>query len=307
MRHRRCSRSTTRRRTSITFPFATAEGIRYDAGDCRSGRDSPLASSQTRAAVHVGSDARRPRLGAVQVGGSDTESFLGVPIMSGDRVIGVIALEQAEHARLQRSDERLPARRSPSSMGVALENARLFDETKRLLTDSNERAAELAVINEIGGGARRAARLPGDHRPRRRTRSGRSSSHCPCSSRFYDPATDIAHVPVRPGRRGVASQRRVDPGRARHHLDRPRSGRPLRIGTARGAGELRRAPGRRLGHRVVAGRPDPGGDRVIGVIGLESLEANAFSEGDDRLLTRFRRASASPSRTPGCSTRRSAS
>ena len=38
-----------------------------------------------------------------------------------------------------------------SSMGVALENARLFDETKRLLTETDQRAAELAVINEIGG------------------------------------------------------------------------------------------------------------------------------------------------------------
>ena len=35
-------------------------------------------------------------------------------------------------------------------MGVALENARLFDETKRLLAETDQRAAELAVINEIG-------------------------------------------------------------------------------------------------------------------------------------------------------------
>ena len=35
-------------------------------------------------------------------------------------------------------------------MGVALENARLFDETKRLLAETDERAAELAIINEIG-------------------------------------------------------------------------------------------------------------------------------------------------------------
>ncbi len=35
-------------------------------------------------------------------------------------------------------------------MGVALENARLFDETKRLLTETEQRNAELAVINEIG-------------------------------------------------------------------------------------------------------------------------------------------------------------
>ncbi len=37
-------------------------------------------------------------------------------------------------------------------MGVALENARLFDETKRLLTETDERAAELAIINEVQQG-----------------------------------------------------------------------------------------------------------------------------------------------------------
>ena len=36
-------------------------------------------------------------------------------------------------------------------MGVALENARLFDETRRLLAETDQRNAELALINEIGG------------------------------------------------------------------------------------------------------------------------------------------------------------
>ncbi len=35
-------------------------------------------------------------------------------------------------------------------MAVALESARLFDETKRLLTETDQRNAELAVINDIG-------------------------------------------------------------------------------------------------------------------------------------------------------------
>ena len=37
-------------------------------------------------------------------------------------------------------------------MGVALENARLFGETKRLLTETDERAAELAVVNSVQQG-----------------------------------------------------------------------------------------------------------------------------------------------------------
>ena len=36
-----------------------------------------------------------------------------------------------------------------NAMSVALENARLFDETQRLLKETEERAAELAVINSV--------------------------------------------------------------------------------------------------------------------------------------------------------------
>ncbi len=35
---------------------------------------------------------------------------------------------------------------------MALENARLFDETQRLLAETNERAAELAIINSVQEG-----------------------------------------------------------------------------------------------------------------------------------------------------------
>ena len=37
-------------------------------------------------------------------------------------------------------------------MGAALENARLFDETQRLLQETEQRNAELAVINSIQQG-----------------------------------------------------------------------------------------------------------------------------------------------------------
>ena len=35
---------------------------------------------------------------------------------------------------------------------MALENARLFDETRRLLTETDRRAAELAIINSVQRG-----------------------------------------------------------------------------------------------------------------------------------------------------------
>src|SRR5262249_23248873 len=39
-----------------------------------------------------------------------------------------------------------------NSMSVALENARLFDETQRLFKESEQRAAELAIINRVQEG-----------------------------------------------------------------------------------------------------------------------------------------------------------
>ncbi len=50
------------------------------------------------------------------------------------------------------SDRAAPRRRSPRSLSVALENARLFDETRRLLAETDRRAAELAIVNSVQRG-----------------------------------------------------------------------------------------------------------------------------------------------------------
>src|SRR5690349_4105713 len=71
--------------------------------------------------------------------------------MSGERVTGVIILESTEPAVFDEADERLLSTIA-ASMGVALENARLFDETKQLLTETDERAAELSLINDVQQG-----------------------------------------------------------------------------------------------------------------------------------------------------------
>jgi GAF domain-containing protein/CheY-like chemotaxis protein len=78
-------------------------------------------------------------------------SWLGVPILAGERVLGVIALQSAEPYTYNEADERVLSTLA-SSMGVALENARLFDQTKQLLEETNERAAELAIINSVQQG-----------------------------------------------------------------------------------------------------------------------------------------------------------
>ena len=72
-----------------------------------------------------------------------------VPIFAVDRYIGAIVLEDHERENAFGESEVRLVGTIAASMGVALENARLFDETQRLLKETEARNAELAVINSI--------------------------------------------------------------------------------------------------------------------------------------------------------------
>jgi signal transduction histidine kinase/DNA-binding response OmpR family regulator len=79
-------------------------------------------------------------------------SSVRVSIVGSDRVLGCIVLEnhEREHA-FGESDVRL-LQTIAASMGVAIEAARLFGETQRLLKETDARAAELAIINSVQSG-----------------------------------------------------------------------------------------------------------------------------------------------------------
>jgi GAF domain-containing protein len=76
--------------------------------------------------------------------------MVGVPIIAGDAPKGMILLENHERENAySEADVRLLTTLT-ASLSVALENARLFEETRRLLDETNQRAAELAIINSVG-------------------------------------------------------------------------------------------------------------------------------------------------------------
>ncbi|MGD8406511.1 MAG: GAF domain-containing protein, partial [Anaerolineales bacterium] len=79
------------------------------------------------------------------------ESYLGVPILTGNKPIGIIAIQSYKQNAYKQEDLRLLTTLA-NSMSVALENARLFDETQRLLKETEERNAELAIINSVQQG-----------------------------------------------------------------------------------------------------------------------------------------------------------
>ncbi len=86
--------------------------------------------------------------------GKPPRSQLMVPLMAGTEARGLISLALEDTQRQQAFGEgevRL-LETLAASMSVALENARLFDETQRLLKETEARNAELALINSIQQG-----------------------------------------------------------------------------------------------------------------------------------------------------------
>src|SRR5438132_8412854 len=79
-------------------------------------------------------------------------STVTVPILGGDRVLGTLAVDDYEKENAFGEAEVRLLGTVVASMGVALENARLFDETQRLFKAEQQRAAELGVIHRIQQG-----------------------------------------------------------------------------------------------------------------------------------------------------------
>jgi GAF domain-containing protein/CheY-like chemotaxis protein len=211
----------------------------------------------------------------------DTQSWLGVPILVNERVIGVIALESLVQNAYDEATERVVLTFA-ASMGVALENARLFDETKRLLADADARAAELAVINEIGAALVEQLdfdaiiQLVGE----------RVRQQFDARSIFialHDPTTNLISWPydIDEGVRFERGTFELGQGMTSQVI---LTGKAIRVGTleeqlAKGALQVGGSD-----TKSWLGVPITGASRVIGVLGLENMSEDAYSEADERLL-----------------------
>ncbi|HEX6138438.1 MAG TPA: GAF domain-containing protein [Casimicrobiaceae bacterium] len=223
--------------------------------------------------------------------GTDTaKSGVIVPIIGSDRVIGTIVVEnhEREHA-FGESDVRLLTTVG-SSMGVALENARLFDETQRLYKESEQRAAELAVINSVQQGL--AAELDfqaiidlvGD-------KIAQIFAAPNMSIALHDPATRVVSMPyfIEHGQRfDVPSQPMGGVGLTAHVI---RTRKPLLIlrdflarSAALGSTQIG-DPDAPLVDGSYLGVPILKGDDALGVVALYADRTDAFVDSDVHLLT----------------------
>ncbi len=146
-----------RQRNFITHPYYLFKGNRIEELGFELGKGLTSHIIQTAQPLLINENAveRFQELGAV-FASSETEdttkSWLGVPLISGGQVNGTIRLENYEREFAYNESDVSLLQTLANSMSVALENARLFDETNRLLKETEQRTAELAVINSVQDG-----------------------------------------------------------------------------------------------------------------------------------------------------------
>ena len=86
----------------ISWPYDIDEGERFHREPRELGPGITSTVIRSGRPLRLGSIEEQTAAGAIQIGGSDTQSWLGVPIPAGDRVIGVVGLENLAPACLHR-------------------------------------------------------------------------------------------------------------------------------------------------------------------------------------------------------------
>jgi len=261
----------------ISFPYWYDEGRRdYEVRPLEYGKGLSSQIIETGKPIRTGTVAEADAQGAVWQGAIDP-SYLGVPIRVGDRVIGVVSAADAQENRYTPADEQLLLTIA-QSMGVALENARLFDETK-------QRNAELAVINEIGEALSKqldfqaVVEAVGD-KIQEIFKVDSFGVH------LWDASSNVLSTPY-----GVDQGKRLEVPPPPYELTKGlayeviSARRPLRLGTEEEATEHGALVYGSDEGESWLGVPILAGERVLGVINVERNPKNAFSESDERLLS----------------------
>jgi GAF domain-containing protein len=129
----------------------------YEHGKRLSLPPGPLKAMETpikrRIPIVVNTVEDLKKMGITPVPGTDVgKSLIYVPIISSDRGLGAIGIENYERENVFGESELRLLTTIAASLGTALENAHLFDETQRLFQAEQQRAAELAIINSISEG-----------------------------------------------------------------------------------------------------------------------------------------------------------
>jgi len=213
--------------------------------------------------------------------GLPPKSAIFVPMVVGETVMGSVSLQNVEKENaFTKSDVGLLSTLT-NSMSVALENARLFNETTRLLGETEQRAAELQTVNNISSAL--VSQLEFDALIELVGEQMRETFKADIVYlSLHDQKTNMLHFPYIYGEK--AESRPFANGITEKIILKKK---PLLINKNMNvAYDKIEAEVKGVMVQSYLGVPIISGDKSIGVISVQSTEAeNRFTEYDQRLLT----------------------
>lgn len=131
----------------ITFPLAVrSDGSEFVIPSRPLGKDEVSFVIQGRRALSLGGDYFSPddvrRSLSIQNMEGEVKSYLAVPMVAGDTVLGVLAVRDlSSHRAFGVNDQRI-LQTVGAQLGVAIQNARLFEQIRNFAADLNKKVQE---------------------------------------------------------------------------------------------------------------------------------------------------------------------
>lgn len=126
----------------IEFPLAVRRGQSFSIPSRELGKDEVSYIIRNRHSLSLGADyfsidELRTSM-KIENGEGDARSYMGVPLFSGDQVLGVLAIRSTERTRaFNLNDERILTTVA-SQLAAAIQNARLFEQITNFAEDLNQ-------------------------------------------------------------------------------------------------------------------------------------------------------------------------
>ncbi len=134
---------------AITTPELKEEGL-PDTFSADTGLSGYIVRNRTSLLIEENPQERMKELGISLLGTRLALSWLGVPLIVGERMLGVMAVQSYTTPRAYGEHERDMLTTIANQVSIALHNAYLFEETNAALAESRNLARELTVLNELG-------------------------------------------------------------------------------------------------------------------------------------------------------------
>jgi signal transduction histidine kinase/CheY-like chemotaxis protein len=130
---------------TINFPYQYGDDIApIKLGE---GLTSRIIQTGEAALINQDVNAKYDELG-IKRKGKEAASFLGVPIITGKEIIGVISVQSTEHENRFNNDDKRLLSTIASNVGVAIHNARLFEDTLKAQAEAVEARKTAEEANE---------------------------------------------------------------------------------------------------------------------------------------------------------------